>query len=140
MITDSLACMASRRTCPCGKTSLADIPARLQQPRLSCMDPLPTCGQPCGTSLQCGHTCSQPCHNGPCPPCHVVLTKECRCGRLTQTGPCFELCASHTAAGHVPSKVDAKGVRVPVVLAVVVAVVVVVVVVVVVLLLLLLPF
>lgn len=38
--------------CPCGKSPLASIEGA--KPRLSCSDPVPTCGETCGKLLQCG--------------------------------------------------------------------------------------
>ncbi|KAH8039640.1 hypothetical protein HPB51_008233 [Rhipicephalus microplus] len=38
--------------CPCGKSRLASIEGA--KPRLSCSDPVPTCGNTCGKLLQCG--------------------------------------------------------------------------------------
>lgn len=67
--------------CPCGKSPLASIEGA--KPRLSCSDPVPTCGDTCGKLLQCGpkgnwHRCSAQCHEGPCPPCTRSSAVRCR--------------------------------------------------------------
>ena len=52
------------KTCPCGKK-----PLELGY-RLSCTDPIPSCGQVCDKSLICGHSCGHVCHEDPkCPKC-----------------------------------------------------------------------
>ena len=51
------------KTCPCGKKPLDIV-------RLSCTDPIPSCGQVCDKSLICGHSCGHICHEDPeCPKC-----------------------------------------------------------------------
>lgn len=75
--------------CACGKASVSEL-AGTVQPRSSCLDPIPTCGQPCGLPLPCGlHTCRVPCHDGPCPPCLVMTEFPCRCQRGRFMHPCF---------------------------------------------------
>ncbi|KAL1435518.1 hypothetical protein MTO96_000183 [Rhipicephalus appendiculatus] len=80
--------------CPCGKSPLASIEGA--KPRLSCSDPVPTCGDTCGKLLQCGpkgnwHRCAAQCHEGPCPPCTRSSAVRCRCGATSRELPCTEL-------------------------------------------------
>lgn len=77
--------MPSRvKTCYCGKTSL-------QQERLSCLDPIPTCSEKCGKSLPCGmHHCTEVCHAGDCPPCLLKVSQKCRCGSTSRTVECYK--------------------------------------------------
>ncbi|EPS69523.1 hypothetical protein M569_05241 [Genlisea aurea] len=71
------------KSCCCGKTPL-------KEDRKSCLDPIPTCSQNCGKILPCGfHCCSEKCHSGDCPPCHVLVTQKCRCGSASRTVECF---------------------------------------------------
>ena len=111
-------------TCPCGKHDLDEIYAgdvpkifRGDLPRReSCLDAVPTCGSVCNRKLEnCGHSCGQLCHEGPCPPCPltsgpvthlpevprfrhrfnfqlVSLTEvRCRCGFMDREIPCAEM-------------------------------------------------
>lgn len=71
--------------CPCGKTLLSEIPGA---PRKNCTDPVPNCTKPCGKLLSCQHSCPQPCHDGPCPPCYLRMDITCRCGRVTAQTLC----------------------------------------------------
>nr|XP_037291672.1 LOW QUALITY PROTEIN: transcriptional repressor NF-X1-like [Rhipicephalus microplus] len=80
--------------CPCGKSRLASIEGA--KPRLSCSDPVPTCGNTCGKLLQCGpkgnwHRCAAQCHEGACPPCTRSSAVRCRCGATSRELPCVEL-------------------------------------------------
>lgn len=64
-------------TCPCGKDS--SLPGILN--RISCTDPIATCGKVCNRLLfHCSHRCPQLCHTGPCAPCEVKESTPCRCG------------------------------------------------------------
>ncbi|KXS20238.1 hypothetical protein M427DRAFT_405279, partial [Gonapodya prolifera JEL478] len=40
------------------------------------------------SSNQCVHTCSHPCHPGPCPPCVITLKRRCWCGKLEYGARC----------------------------------------------------
>ncbi|KAI1394130.1 uncharacterized protein F4822DRAFT_38126 [Hypoxylon trugodes] len=73
--------------CPCGQTDLADI---LNQPRETCEDPIPTCGNKCNKPLPCGHSCQFNCHSGPCAPCLQSMEITCRCGRTKVTSVCHQ--------------------------------------------------
>lgn len=80
--------------CPCGKSRLANIEGA--KPRLTCSDPVPTCGNTCGKLLQCGpkgnwHRCAAQCHEGPCPPCARSTAVRCRCAATSRELPCIEL-------------------------------------------------
>ncbi|KAJ1528779.1 hypothetical protein ONE63_007163 [Megalurothrips usitatus] len=79
--------------CPCGQTSLSTSP---DEKRMSCMDPIPTCGKICGRVLSCGqpsnpHTCKSNCHSGACPPCPLMTVVRCRCGYMDKELPCEQL-------------------------------------------------
>ncbi|PRP88058.1 NF-X1-type zinc finger protein [Planoprotostelium fungivorum] len=87
------------KNCPCGKIPLEFI---LQQPRKSCLDPIPVCANRCDMLLSCGrHRCTQNCHHGACPPCQAVISAPCRCHSTTQKKLCSEsdrdiiLCGKH---------------------------------------------
>jgi len=80
-------------TCPCGKHRVIDL---LKQknlpPRESCEEPLPLCGEVCNKKRpHCSHRCKSVCHEGPCPPCEVMVDVKCRCGQTTQKVPCWRL-------------------------------------------------
>jgi len=83
--------------CPCGKTTLTELNTRYNlEPRKSCLDDVPLCGQVCGKVLSCGppsspHKCPVLCHSGPCPPCPLNTSVKCRCGNMDQELPCAEL-------------------------------------------------
>lgn len=52
-----------------------------------------TCGEVCGKSRegqrpQCVHKCTLLCHPGPCPPCVAQVTRNCGCGKTSQTVKC----------------------------------------------------
>lgn len=74
--------------CPCGKTPLSRIQG--SSPRVSCEDPIPNCSEPCSKTLSCGHLCPMICHTGPCRPCMVNVTIDCRCGRNTFNAVCHQ--------------------------------------------------
>ncbi|XP_033761970.1 transcriptional repressor NF-X1-like [Pecten maximus] len=79
-------------TCPCGATPLTDLSST---PRISCLDPIPTCGAICNKTLNCGppdnhHICKLPCHEGACGACPGETLLKCRCGTLEKNFPCTE--------------------------------------------------
>ncbi|XP_076464689.1 protein shuttle craft-like isoform X2 [Babylonia areolata] len=79
--------------CCCGQTRLTDIDA---PPRISCLDPVPTCTMTCNRPMTCGppdnpHICQQTCHEGPCGQCEGVTTLTCVCGANQKDFPCSEL-------------------------------------------------
>jgi transcriptional repressor NF-X1 len=100
--------------CPCGKTPLSRIEG--SSPRVSCEDPIPNCSEPCSKTLPCGHLCPMVCHTGPCRPCMMNVTINCRCGRNSfntichqskiEPPQCFRVCKAtmncgrHTCAEH----------------------------------------
>ncbi|OAY70532.1 NF-X1-type zinc finger protein NFXL2 [Ananas comosus] len=49
-----------------------------------------SCGEICGRPLagECGHTCLLLCHPGPCPPCPVLASSQCFCGRRADVRRC----------------------------------------------------
>ena len=73
--------------CHCGKTLLKSLGIT----RNSCSDPIPSCQQPCGNHLPCGHTCMNPCHEGPCLDCEEFIHSQCRCGQEDLNIPCSAL-------------------------------------------------
>lgn len=73
--------------CPCGKTLLSDISTAS---RSSCTDDIPSCKEPCGKALACGHLCTEICHTGPCGSCLRVVDIICRCGRTTSRTICHQ--------------------------------------------------
>ncbi|MES1907596.1 MAG: hypothetical protein MHM6MM_000684 [Cercozoa sp. M6MM] len=88
------ACVRSVHTCaraPCFPQPCAGGHVLLTQFafRATCESPLPSCGGTCGKKLACGnHTCQATCHDGECPPCTVMTTTVCRCGRSSRRSPC----------------------------------------------------
>lgn len=83
--------------CPCGGSSLEKLYLEAAvQPRESCLDPVPTCGEKCQKPLPCGppsspHLCPLPCHPGLCLPCPLTTLVRCRCGHMDRELPCAEL-------------------------------------------------
>ncbi|KAF2630653.1 hypothetical protein BU25DRAFT_244446 [Macroventuria anomochaeta] len=73
--------------CPCGKTRLSEISNARRE---TCEDPVPNCSKPCDNTLNCGHKCKQPCHQGECLPCMETVTIACRCGRNTFSTICHQ--------------------------------------------------
>ncbi|KAE8719749.1 NF-X1-type zinc finger protein NFXL1 [Hibiscus syriacus] len=61
-------------TCACGRTSIP--------PPLPCGTPPPSCQLPCSVPQACGHSSSHSCHFGDCPPCSVLVAKECIGGHV----------------------------------------------------------
>ena len=55
------------------------------------------CKQPCSRTLSCGHGCSKPCWQEPCPPCPVPVQTPLPCGHVVEA-PC-----SASSAGEQPS-------------------------------------
>lgn len=80
--------------CPCGATPLTELS---QDPRTSCMDPIPTCDGICNKELSCGpedkrHRCKIKCHTGsPCGPCDGDTDLSCRCGAIEKLFKCSEI-------------------------------------------------
>lgn len=87
--------------CPCGKSLISEL---LNDARISCLDPVPTCGSTCNKILPCSpptaegnsnspgteHRCKQKCHRGDCGPCDGITKVKCRCGTNTKEIPCVE--------------------------------------------------
>ena len=70
--------------CACGAVTM-----KLSVPRKSCMDPLPTCFNPCNKMLTCGtHYCTRLCHDSDCLSCDIVSLIPCRCGREKKNVRC----------------------------------------------------
>lgn len=50
-----------------------------------------SCGTICGQMMPCGeHTCSQPCHEGPCGACEERIPARCYCGQVEKDILCCE--------------------------------------------------
>jgi hypothetical protein len=74
--------------CACGKAAVADLKGA--PVRTACTDPLASCGAACDRLLPCGiHRCSERCHDGPCAPCPIPVTLQCRCGKGSVQVACF---------------------------------------------------
>jgi hypothetical protein len=87
------------RTCPCGKTPIAGL--LMGRPRLSCLDPLPSCGALCSAPMPCGHACAARCHGGPCAPCGTAVRLLCRCGARAVDGTCSDIRSkAQQSSGH----------------------------------------
>ena len=89
--------VATVTTCPCGKVQLKTLyKTKGVSERKICTDPIPVCGKICGKPMSCGpsenpHSCTVPCHAGPCPPCPLSSELRCRCGRNEKKIPCRTL-------------------------------------------------
>lgn len=67
-------------TCPCGKKPLLETEISARE---SCTDPIPSCGEKCGSRLGClsDHKCEKVCgHEGSCGKCERLVDALCRCG------------------------------------------------------------
>lgn len=83
--------------CPCGKHEIAPsnvshFSRNTNLSRTKCSDPVPECKSTCMKPLvECNHVCSSKCHNGPCPPCTIMLVRPCRCGATTKDVRCSSI-------------------------------------------------
>ncbi|XP_043669081.1 protein shuttle craft isoform X1 [Vespula pensylvanica] len=71
--------------CFCGKTNMPEWNRR---------DMAHSCGEVCGRSRiknNCPHKCTLLCHPGSCPSCIAMVTKNCGCGKTSQTLQCCAL-------------------------------------------------
>lgn len=84
------------KTCPYTPDKLKTCPCKNQLPlsalgagnRKSCLDPIPSCGLPCGKKLPCGHMCKSLCHVGDCPDCKELVEQQCRCEKSKRKIEC----------------------------------------------------
>lgn len=67
--------------CFCGK---------LKNPQYNRNDVAHSCGDTCGRTENCPHSCTQLCHPGPCPPCQATVTRKCGCGRTEKMMQCCQ--------------------------------------------------
>lgn len=68
--------------CFCGKT---------REPEWNRRDVAHSCGEVCGRTLSkdsCPHKCTLLCHPGSCPQCTAMVTRNCGCGKTSQTVQC----------------------------------------------------
>nr|XP_019928790.2 transcriptional repressor NF-X1 [Crassostrea gigas]XP_019928791.2 transcriptional repressor NF-X1 [Crassostrea gigas]XP_034309218.1 transcriptional repressor NF-X1 [Crassostrea gigas] len=67
--------------CFCGKC---------RDPEWNRMETPHSCGEVCkkNRSARCKHHCNILCHPGPCPPCNAVVTRQCLCGKQSQSMKC----------------------------------------------------
>ncbi|KAK3604749.1 hypothetical protein CHS0354_017856 [Potamilus streckersoni] len=67
--------------CFCGK---------VRDPDVNMMDTPHCCGDICNKSRgrDCPHKCTILCHPGPCPPCSIMVSKSCDCGKTFQKVRC----------------------------------------------------
>ncbi|KAG0039624.1 FKBP12-associated protein [Podila clonocystis] len=85
-------------SCSCGKTvMLSPIP---------CGTTIPKCRYTCTRTRECGHASmtSHPCHpdSEPCPPCIMLVPKQCMCRRSTMPNvPCYK---SNSSCGRICGK------------------------------------
>ena len=68
--------------CFCGSTT-DPAPPRIATPH--------SCGNPCSRTRVCGHPCPLSCHPGPCPPCQVMVHRDCHCGRERKAFRCADI-------------------------------------------------
>lgn len=65
------------KPCFCGKTI---VPVRCSQLEASSSSGI-SCSQTCSKPLNCSlHSCTLPCHDGPCDPCEKTTVARCYCG------------------------------------------------------------
>uniref|UniRef100_A0A8C6UGD8 Nuclear transcription factor, X-box binding 1 n=1 Tax=Neogobius melanostomus TaxID=47308 RepID=A0A8C6UGD8_9GOBI len=81
------------KSCPCGQTPLSKLLELGESERTRCTDPIPSCGKTCSKPLVCGssdliHLCEKLCHEGPCGPCSLTSSIQCRCGANVKEVPC----------------------------------------------------
>lgn len=77
------------KTCGCGAKPLLQLTNGME--RTSCLDPIPSCEAICNKTRECGHSCKDVCHPGPCAPCEVPVEVPCRCHTMNKTLPCREV-------------------------------------------------
>ena len=78
--------------CPCGQYEIMML---TDEPRSSCVDPIPVCGMPCKKKLACGHSCTNSCHEGPCSQCKVPVTQSCVCTSGSRKAECWMITDPH---------------------------------------------
>lgn len=88
-------------TCRCGRTLSAPPP-------LPCGTLPPECTEPCSLTRICGHSnLDHKCHFGECPPCKVIVERECvghhdvvevECG--STIAQCKKICGKNLPCGH----------------------------------------
>lgn len=84
------------KNCPCGKCKIKDLLGG--EERESCSDPIPTCDNICGKTLDCGHKCYWKCHFGnEHAKCFEVVDLNCRCGFCKFSVPC-----AFAKSGNIP--------------------------------------
>ncbi|KIO25872.1 hypothetical protein M407DRAFT_75162, partial [Tulasnella calospora MUT 4182] len=87
--------------CPGCQTKRAIVPAdyrcfcgRVVDPRPGRLAIPHSCGESCARSRErCEHPCPLQCHPGPCPPCILIVTQQCHCGRQTISNRCSAITA-----------------------------------------------
>ncbi|CAD8107016.1 unnamed protein product [Paramecium sonneborni] len=70
--------------CACGKYKINDL---IKEQRKSCLDPIPNCGTPIETTLNCGHKSRTICGSD-YPECTQKVKEKCRCGDSTRVKVC----------------------------------------------------
>ena len=75
---------------PCPKMVRNDCYCRNSAPATRrCFEKNWSCGKPCRKQLNCDqHKCSEPCHEGECPPCNKTSVQLCKCKRKQKTCDC----------------------------------------------------
>ncbi|XP_046396084.1 protein shuttle craft-like [Ischnura elegans] len=85
--------------CPACQTVRESMPydyycfcGKVKDPEWNRRDTPHSCGEVCGKGHEkpahCTHTCILLCHPGPCPPCSVMASRNCECGKTSQVLIC----------------------------------------------------
>uniref|UniRef100_A0A8D8VIG9 NF-X1-type zinc finger protein NFXL1 n=1 Tax=Cacopsylla melanoneura TaxID=428564 RepID=A0A8D8VIG9_9HEMI len=75
----------------CPKQAVQPCLCGTEQKVRPCSQPEWQCDKVCPRLVSCGiHTCSLPCHSGPCPPCPLADVRPCPCGAQKFTLPCTQ--------------------------------------------------
>ncbi|XP_076361940.1 uncharacterized protein LOC143252933 isoform X2 [Tachypleus tridentatus] len=87
--------------CFCGK---------LRDPKWNLYDTPHSCGEMCGKQRLlsfCQHRCTLQCHPGPCPPCTMMVSKKCECGKTKKNVRCNQS-ETLTCSGVCNKKLNCK--------------------------------
>lgn len=90
----------TKYTCWCGRVTNPDHTASAHAHPPGAIRVPHGCGKPCPKG-QCDHGCPTLCHPAACPPCPIVVTRQCFCGRQTISARCSQLSCHQTGPGGI---------------------------------------